>query len=73
MVQDCVQKNKRLSDLSDSDLRTYHESFPKGSAKKLRGIDSVMAKAAVGGPHPKNSAEQIRFLEKELKSILKKG
>lgn len=72
VVRYCLEREKRLQDLTDAELDRFCRFFPKGTARRLSVFRSVHQKKAVGGTSPKNVAQQAVFLKKELAKIQKR-
>ncbi|HJT24764.1 MAG TPA: argininosuccinate lyase, partial [bacterium] len=72
VVHYCLEKGKRLQDLTDAELDKFSDLFPKGTAQHLSVLHSVNAKQTVGGTSPKNVEKQVKTLNKEIGSIRKR-
>jgi len=70
-VHYCLEKGKRLQDLTDAELGKFSDLFPKGTAEHLSVLHSVNAKQAVGGTSPRNVEKQVKTLNAELAKIKK--
>ncbi len=72
VVHHCLEKGKRLQDLTDAELGRFSDLFPKGTAQHLSVLHSVNAKKTVGGTSPKNVESQAKTLASEIQKIKKK-
>jgi argininosuccinate lyase len=68
----CLEKGKRLQDLTDAELARFSKSFPRGTARELSVHKSVHSKRAIGGTSPKNVAQQARQLKAKVAIFKKK-
>ncbi len=68
----CIEKSKRLQDLSDFELKKLSDLFPRGTAGSLSAHFSVNQKKAVGGTSPQNVVKQNRVLKLEVSKIKKR-
>lgn len=73
VVHYCLEKGKRLQDLTDGELRKFSDLFPKGTAQHLSVLHSVNAKQTVGGTSPQNVVKQVKTLASELGKLKKKA
>jgi argininosuccinate lyase len=67
IVRYCIDKNKRLSDLSISEYRTFSNSIGNDIYKFIGTLESVNAKSSYGGTSPEIVKEQIKRFRKKLK------
>ncbi len=72
VVHYCLEKGKRMQDLTDAELGRFSDLFPKGTAQHLSVLHSVNAKQAVGGTSPQNVEKQVKTLILEITKIRKK-
>jgi len=73
VVRYCIEKNKRLQDLSDGELSRLSDLFPKGTAESLSVHHSVSQKKAIGGTSPQNVVKQAALLKAEAAKIKKRS
>ncbi len=73
VVHYCLEKGKRLQDLTDAELNKFSDLFPKGTSQQLSVVHSVNAKQTVGGTSPRNVEKQVKTLTMELGKIRKKA
>lgn len=73
VVHYCLEKGKRLQDLTDAELGKFSDLFPKGTAQQLSVLHSVNAKQTVGGTSPQNVGKQVKTLTLEIAKIRKKA
>jgi len=69
VVHYCLERGKRIQDLSDHELRKFCDLFPKGTADHLSVHLSVNGKKTVGGTSPKNVVSQVASLKREVEKI----
>ena len=72
VVHYCLEKGKRLQDLTDAELGKFSDLFPKGTARQLSVHHSVNGKQALGGTAPKNVYRQATLLKKGITEIQKR-
>jgi argininosuccinate lyase len=72
IVRDCLEKGKRLQDLSDSELRFFSPLFPRLVSGHLSPLSSVQGKKAEGGTSPENVLKQFKNLQRGLGVIRSK-
>jgi argininosuccinate lyase len=66
MVKDCLDKGKKISTLSDKELKKYSPKLGIQIKKILNASASVSSKISYGGTSPKQVARQIGFWRKKL-------
>lgn len=66
MVKDCLDKGKKISSLSDQELKKYSPKLDLAIKKILNASTSVASKISYGGTSPKQVARQIGFWRKKL-------
>ncbi len=69
VVHYCLEKGKRLQDLTDGELDQFSDLFPKGTAEQLSVLRSVDAKKTVGGTSPQNVEKQVRTISRKLLKV----
>ena len=67
MIKGCVDKGKRIADLTESQLQKYHPKFELDMKKLLKPEVSVKRKQSHGSTSPKSVAKQFRYWDKNLK------
>jgi argininosuccinate lyase len=71
VVRYCLEHDKRLQDLTDTELKRFSKDFPKGTTAKLSVHHSVYGKMTAGGTSPKNVAAQAAQLKAQTSLIRK--
>jgi len=66
MVKDCLDKGKKISHLSNQELKRYSSKLGPGVKKILNAWASVSLKKSYGGTSPKLVAAQIKLWRKKL-------
>ncbi|MDD5108837.1 MAG: argininosuccinate lyase [Candidatus Omnitrophica bacterium] len=66
MVRDCLDKGKKISSLSNSELKKYSEKLAPDVRNILNAWDSVNRKTSFGSTNPKLVAKQLYKWEKEF-------
>lgn len=66
MVRDCLDKGKKISDLSDKELKGYSQKLQPDVKKILNAWASVDLKNSLGGTSPKLVARQIESWSKKI-------
>ena len=69
VVRYCLEKGKRLQDLTDHELRGFSKLFPKGIGEGLSVYHSVNDKKSIGGTSPRNVIRQTEILKKNIAEI----
>jgi len=67
MVIECLDKGKRISGLSNSELKKYSDKFGQDLRNILNAKASVNSKISFGSTNPKLVARQIKFWGRKLK------
>lgn len=66
MIKGCVDKGKRIVDLTEPQLKKYHAKFELDVKKLLKPEISVKRKKSHGSTSPKSVAKQFRYWDKNL-------
>jgi len=66
MVGDCLDKGKKISSLSNHELKKYSEKLKPDIKKILNAWTSVNLKTSYGGTSPKLVEKQLRYWKKRL-------
>jgi argininosuccinate lyase len=72
VVHYCIERGKRMQDLTDAELGRFSDLFPKGTAQHLSVLHSVNAKQTIGGTSPQNVERQVKTITDELLKVRKK-
>lgn len=67
MVKDCLDKGKKISLLSDRELKGYSDKLSRDVKDILNASASVRLKASFGGTAPKQVAKQLDIWSRRLK------
>ena len=72
MVKDCLDKGKKISSLTNHELKKYSDKLKPDVKKILNAQASVNLKASYGGTSPKLVERQIKLWSKKLNPALPK-
>lgn len=73
IVRYCIDKGKRLSDLSISEYKSFSNSIDSDIYKFVSAFESVNAKKSYGGTSPEMVKEQIKSFRERLKEGAREG
>ena len=71
VVRYSLEHDKRLQDLTDTELKRFSKDFPKGTAMNLSVHHSVHGKMTAGGTSPQNVSAQAAQLKAQASQIRK--